>query len=435
MALPPWTIEVLRRGLTDVARKASEPQTLEKIKSQASELLQELPQTAARGIDAVLRSAEAGKRSVERWSRKHTALALPMLNASGVLIHEFGTGVPVSDKVLDVGRELLAGDVVQGDSEHGRLEKRIERLLPSKDHSLLITSNFSSAMTAFSLLVQRRQLVVHRGHAVALPDGTPLPEAFEMLVPVIQEVGSIDRIDPLDFDGLEPYCAIMADTGASPPDLLDLQHAGCQQAVVMPVATLQPSESESLPSATEMLNRGADFVIMPGDGLAGGPSCGLLIGPKSDIEWIRDSTAWSTLRASDAVQGMMVVALEHAAASSDELPVRALLNTGEENLRGRAERLATRLSAVESIRTCQISADQARLTKQGRWKVPSRQLRLQHQSLDAQQWADQLRDLSPVVESSVEDDQLVIDLRWITPADDAKIAEALGGGEAFDSEE
>ena len=80
MALPPWTIEVLRRGLTDVARKASEPQTLEKIRSQATEMLQELPQTAARGIDAVLRTAEAGKRSVEQWSRKHTALAIPMLN-------------------------------------------------------------------------------------------------------------------------------------------------------------------------------------------------------------------------------------------------------------------------------------------------------------------------------------------------------------------
>ena len=48
MALPPWTIELLRRGITDVARKASEPETIEKVKNQATEILQDLPQTAAK---------------------------------------------------------------------------------------------------------------------------------------------------------------------------------------------------------------------------------------------------------------------------------------------------------------------------------------------------------------------------------------------------
>ncbi|MGB0596955.1 MAG: hypothetical protein ACPGLY_09705 [Rubripirellula sp.] len=426
MALPPWTIEVLRRGLTDAARKASEPQTLEKIKSQATEILQDLPQTAARHLDAVLRSAETGKRSVEQWSRKHSAIAIPMLNASGVLIHEFGTGVPLPDKVLDVGRELISGEVVQGEAEQARLAKRIQRLLSSQDHSLLITANFSAAMTAFSLLVQRRNLVVHRGHSVALPDGTPLPEAFQTLVPLIQEVGSINRIDPHDFDGLDSFCAIFADGGTNPIVPLDLSNQDAQQAAVLPLATLQASEFEQIPSAEEMLNQGIDYVMMPGNGLAAGPSCGLLIGPTEEIEWIRNSTAWSTLRASDALQGMMVIALEEAASNPSNLPVQALLSTSEENLRGRAERLATRLSAVDTIRSCQITADEARLTPTGRWRFPSRQLCLQHQTLTPTQWAEQLREEVPSIEASVTGDQLKIDLRWISPADDRKIAAAFG---------
>ncbi|MDG2223517.1 MAG: hypothetical protein P8L85_19200 [Rubripirellula sp.] len=426
MALPPWTIEVLRRGLTDAARKASEPKTLEKIKSQATEILQDLPQTAARHLDAVLRSAEAGKRSVEQWSRKHTAIAIPMLNASGVLIHEFGSGVPLPERVLDVGRELLAGDVVQGEAEQARLAKRIQRLLPSQDHSLLITANFPAAMTAFSLLVQRRNLVVHRGHSIALPDGTPLPEAFEMLVPLIQEVGSIDQIDPHDFDGLDSFCAIFADGGTNPVTPLDLSGHDAQQAIVLPLATLQSSEFEQIPSAAEMLNQGIDYVMMPGDGLAAGPSCGLLIGPTEEIEWIRNSTAWPSLRGSDALQGMMAVALEEAASAQGDLPVQALLSTSEENLRGRAERLATRLSAVDTIRSCQITADEARLTQTGRWRFPSRQLCLQHQTLTPAQWAKQLRDEVPSIEASITGEQLRIDLRWISPADDRKIAAAFG---------
>ena len=49
--------------LGEVARKASDPETLEKLKAQATEILQDLPETAARGINAVMRSAEAGKRT------------------------------------------------------------------------------------------------------------------------------------------------------------------------------------------------------------------------------------------------------------------------------------------------------------------------------------------------------------------------------------
>ncbi len=49
MALPPWTVELIRRGLTDVARKAGDGETLEKIKSQATEMLSDL--LIKRGVD------------------------------------------------------------------------------------------------------------------------------------------------------------------------------------------------------------------------------------------------------------------------------------------------------------------------------------------------------------------------------------------------
>ena len=283
MAIPPWTIELLRRGLNDVARKASEPETLEKIKSQATEMLQDLPQTAARGIDAVIRSAEAGKKSVERWSRKHTALAVPMLNATGTLLHSSGTGVSVSEQAIEVGREMLAGDVVRGEALDERLSKRLQRYLPAGEHAIAITSSFSSALAAFSLLVQQRQLVVHRRDAVELPGGLALPDAFGMLLPVIQEVGCVNRADVSDFDGLEPFCAILADGGSSEVELFDFAGRDAMQAVVLPVATLAASQHESIPSSEAILTAGADFVIMPGDGVCGGPPCGILIGPENEI--------------------------------------------------------------------------------------------------------------------------------------------------------
>ncbi len=428
MAIPPWTIELLRRGLSDVARKASEPKTLEKIKTQATEILHDLPETAARGIDAVMRQAEAGKKSVQRWSRKHTALAIPVLNASGVLMIDEGTGVPLAEQALEVGRELMVGDTVRGPAMEERLSKRLQRLLPvGGDYAIAITSSFPSALTALSLLVQQRQLVVHRSHAVRLPDGLPLPDAFGMLVPVIQEVGSVGGIKASDFDGLESFCVIMADGGERDVELLDFAGRDAMQAVVLPVATLAASSHEQIPSAEALLTAGADFVIMPGDGVCGGPACGILIGRAAEIRRIKESSAWPGLAASDAIQAMIAVTLEITASRSDQIPVRALLSTSEDNIRGRSERLATRLSGSESIASCQVTADDARLTTDGRWRFPSRQVRLRHKTMSAEDWATDLHEELPAVFATVDGDDLRVDLRWIAAADDGKLAETLGG--------
>ena len=347
MALPPWTIELLRRGLSDVARKASEPETLEKIKSQATEILQELPETAARGIDAVMRSAEAGKQKVQNWSRKHTALAVPLLNASGVLFSDAGSGVRLDDEVIEVGREFLAGDSMRGPVVDDRLDKRLQKLLPtSGDYSIAVTSSFPAALTALSLLIQQRQLVVHRNHAVRLPNGVPLPDAFGMLVPVIQEVGGVGSIKVGDFDGLEQFCVVMADGGESSVELIDFGSRDAMQAVVLPVGTVANMESTEVPSAEALLTAGADFVILPGDGMCGGPACGLLIGRTKEMNLIRSSSMWSALAASNPIEAMMVLTLEKMASRSEDVPLLALLHASKENLRGRAERMATRLSGL-----------------------------------------------------------------------------------------
>jgi L-seryl-tRNA(Ser) seleniumtransferase len=433
MALPPWTIELLRRGITDVARKASEPETIEKLRNQAAEILQDLPQTAAKGIDAMMRTAEVGKKTVERWSRKHTALGVPLLNGSGVLMNEHGSGVPLAPQVSEVGRELMLGDSVTGASMDERLSRRLQRLLPAGgDYSIAVTSNFSSALTALALLVNERQLVVHRSQAVRLPNGRALPDAFGMFLPVIQEVGSRDKILLQDFDGLDSFCVIMADAGEQPLELLDMSGRDAMQAVILPVATLgEASSGESslseIPSVEGMLIGGADFVIISGQGVLGGPDCGIVIGRQKQIDNIKSSGAWPSIAAGDAAQAMLAITLELTASDPDEIPVRALLSTSEENLRGRAERLGTRLSGSDNIRNVQITAEDARLIRDGRWRLPSRQVCLTHASMSAEDWQSKLMKEIPAVVADCSSEGLRIDLRWIAASDDSRLAELLGG--------
>ena len=428
MPLPPWTVELIRRGISDVARKASDPDTLEKLKTQATEILQDLPETAARSIDAVMRTAEAGKESVERWSRKHTALAIPMINASGILFHPAGTGVPLSEIAMQAGFQLLKGDCIAGDAAQDRLQRKLEKLLPAGgNYGIAVASNFHAALTAFSQLVQERTLVIHRSHAVRLPDGTPLPDAFGTLLPVIQEVGSVGDVSADDFASLDAFCAIMADVGDQPIELQEFAGRDALQAVVMPIGTLATTQHESIPSAEALLTQGADFVLMPGDGLCGGPACGLLIGRRESLKTITDSPAWPSLEASDSVQAMMAVALETAAADPDLIPVLALMDTSIDNLQGRTSRMSTRLSASESIKSVRVTEEDATLMDGKRWSIASRQLRLVHATSNAQQWSEQLREDSPAVIARVDGEELVIDLRWVDAASDNTIAGMIDG--------
>lgn len=430
MALPPWTVELLRRGLADVASKAGEPATLRRLKEQATGLLQELPETAARGINRVIQSAEAGKESVQRWSRRHTSLAVPLLNASGVLHHELGTGVPVAERVIDVGREVLRGDVVLGAEMALRISRRLERSLPDRDGiSIAVASSFPAALSALSLVGTHRTLVVHRHHAVRILEGVPLPEAFGTILPMVAEVGATDRVDPEDFEGLERACVISADDGILGFEAIQLADCEAIQAVILTAATLAETPSRLVPSAEAVLRQGAGLVVLSGEGIAGGPPCGIVVGRREEIETIRMSASWSALEASLATQAMMAVAAESASdqdAADAIHPVDALISTSEENLRDRAERIATRLSSCESIATTRVADDAARITRDGRWRLPSRQLVLTHRSLSPAAWERKLAEDLPAIAVSTSQDALRVDLRWLNPAYDGQLAESLG---------
>jgi L-seryl-tRNA(Ser) seleniumtransferase len=415
----------LRGGLPPAPPTGGHGETLEKIKSQATEIFGDLPETAARGLESVMRTAESGKRSVERWARKHTALSVPVLNATGVLQNPAGSGVPISQLAAELGQELSAGDSITGNSLEQRLDRRFSRVLPTGDLSIAVATSFPAALTSLPFLLPEHQLAVHRHHAVRLPNGLPLPDACGLFAPVIQEVGSVDSISVSDFDGLDRYCAIISDAGSDPVELLDQKLSGAMQAIVLPVATVGQSSIEQIPSAESMLAAGANFVVLAGDGVCGGPACGIIVGQSAEIDRLKSSAAWRALAASDSVTAMVLATLEVASESEDQIPIRALLNTNIENLRGRAERMATRLGGSDSIADVTITEHDAKLTNDGRWSFLSRQLRIKHQSMSAESWQKSLTESVPAVLTAADDECLSVDLRWIAAADDNRLAETL----------
>ena len=171
----------------------------------------------------------------------------------------------------------------------------------------------------------------------------------------------------------------------------------------------------------DLIDAGFDVVVLAGTVVAGMPDCGLMIGKQDLLDQIQQSPPWLAMQASDAIAAMTLAAL----AAEEDHPWTVLAMTDVENLRNRAERMAVRLAADPAIESCQISDQPANLTRQGSWQFPSRQLRLRPTKGTSQAWAESLLRNTPALAVAVDDQQLVIDLRWVAASDDRILAGLL----------
>lgn len=447
------------RGVGSVVDKVP-PERIDQIKQRAGQWFDELPQSAARGVDSVMRGARVGKEMIDRWARRHTALVTPVINASGCLMEPRIQGVPVGLGTIDLVAEALASPPLVTPIAIDRLQHRLNRCAGNNDFAILVANSVDAACLAIGMTRGAMPMYMHRSQSLRLASGTPVPEAF---VPQfadsdsrdrVHEIGSVDGITDADAAALPSHAVLLAvDNGDSNPIWFrSNRHDHQSKRVVLMMACgglqrpkpdagvdLRETLKPSLRSAADFLvgetdQSCVDLVIAPGDGLLGGPACGLIIGHREVVESIGKSAIWRTVRASVAITAMMTHALEtlsggHASAH----PVLSMLHTGEENLRSRAERLATRVSGDESVRTCQVSSAPASLAPSGPWRIASRQLRLQHQTKSAESWAQQLAEGVPAVLATVHEDALVIDLRWVPPSDDGALAAAVLGQAAAES--
>ena len=442
MAIPSWAVDALRRGVGGAMDRVPS-ETIEQLKKRAGDLFAELPQSAARGVDSVMRSAKAGKDSLQRWTRRHVALVTPVVNASGCLSHPQVSGVPLSIEAIEVAAEALQSGSLTSPAAQERLARRLAKCIDAGEFGILIASSIDGACLAIANANRGCPLYFHRSQSLRLPSGAPIPDAFGAGAVSndnrIHEVGSVSGIDAADIRGIGDRAILVAvENGSSDSvwfrSLLNSQPAqrDLVRVAYLPVSdwkTTEPSiVNPRLPSVMATVGAVADIVITPGDGALGGPRCGLIIGDKSRIEAIARSSVWPALAADVSTQAAMAMTLESiTTGNADNVPVQAMLRTAEENLRSRADRLATRMAAEATIRSCQITTNVATLSPTGNWSLPSRQLLLAHRDWSANDWAAKLIAEVPAVIVGIQQDSIVVDLRWIQPSDDAALVATLVG--------
>ncbi len=425
MGIPPWTLQLLRRGITDVAKKASETEAVERLKKQASEILQDLPEAAAKGIDAIIRKADSEHQSETSKTRKTTEAIPPVINASGTLLNPLGIGSSLPNVVIELGEKLLSGDLTNQILNTSGFEDRLQRIVPPElKRSLLIANNITSAMLAISLEIQDQTFVIHKNQSDFTIEGVPFIDRLRALGPVLE----VDTTDPEFNSSSLPDSMVELIIQDGKTEGRDDRMAGEHPRILIAdVCSLTENSHFKIPSCWSILKDEFSWVMMPGNHLCGGHECCLILGPEEQLKRLSSPRKWRAFQTQQITMLLMLLTMEIELKDPDLLPIRSLMNTSLENIKTRSERLSARIGNNDEIRECQIVDSEASISPRGPWTIPSQQIRLRHKHQTPADWNRSLLDDHPSMITSVNGDYLTLDLRWVSPTQDSRIGATLGG--------
>lgn len=483
MALPPWTVELLRRGVQDLARQATDPETAAAIKQQASKLVEELPRVARERVDSLLKQAETSTQPLrDAWGQSDlfssfrtnqasdAGVPVRLINGSGILMHSRGTGIAYAPSVQAAAIPFLSGDasVVTGIRERlcSEIARRFENDSDeSPKYAALISPSLLDALASVSQLGRRGGCVFvprcdswRRLSTTAAEGGSDdltLVEAIQRKSQgAVREFGKLDQTGPLDLSeinrALDRSNTVQSSTNrgahsTSTRTSAIVRFAGTElpsdglpdlvvKVVVLPLGAFGPLVGASnVPNIQTELDAGADLVVLAGGALCGAPPVGIMIGRCELMSRLNGSGGAPPRSASLAETAMVAAAVVEQNLSSSQAqsnsPVSRLLAVSEENLRDRAERLATQISGSSLAQSVRVTNEPARLTPDATQPgvgntIASRQVVIKTEQTD--ELERRLASGNAQVLTTKIGEDVAIDLRWMTPDQQSLVASFLG---------
>lgn len=213
------------------------------------------------------------------------------------------------------------------------------------------------------------------------------------------------------------------------------REVGARVVDVLLDATLDEGITElGFPLLSSRLSSGSDVVIAPLDGLLGGP-CGAVIAGREDVV---QSLRTAAMASGSLMQGPLlasaaVIFTKDAQPERPRSSLSQMLLTNLDNLKERARRLAIQLHNTPRIATAESIARTTRLGSSPwhRYHLPTHAVSLIPRDGSAEDFVSELASgkLGSAIWTKPEDGRVIIDLRFIDPADDHKVVETLCGSQ------
>lgn len=419
--------------LTHALKEAAQKLGVREVPSLSS--LQELLRQAGRWIDV----------AAEPWSRNQAKLLTPGINATGEWFSGRWTASRLSGDILTL-LHLIHSQPTEGIDVERNCSIALASATGAAD--ALVMPNLGVAVNSMvrGLFDARRieRLLLPRKHCIRIPSGPSpggcmLPEMLEACGVPVREIGSNQECLPSDFeravDGPK-HLLVLATCGSRQQDWqTGIDHAHAKESLVCDIA-LDGSIHDlmdlglPLPALGRRWDKGPDLMIVPGHDLLAGPECGIILGKRDMIEWIRKSAESTGMLACRGTHLLLMEALRTTATREgwNATPIGAVLNNSLANLENRAKRISLQCDILHSdirveagIKPCKLGS--------GIWHdvaPESAVLKLFPKNGGTpSNIAERLSQYTPAIWMNVFSDHVECVLRTVDPAEDSAIVSAL----------
>ncbi len=192
----------------------------------------------------------------------------------------------------------------------------------------------------------------------------------------------------------------------------------------------QVAERIGVPLLSQSLATGADVVIAPLDGLLSGPAGALIAGREDIVASMRTcAQVMGCPLQGPSLAGAAAAVVAGSATERPRSSIVQMLLTNNDNLKDRARRLAIQLNNTKRVTTAEAAAREARLgpSPWNRYQLSTHVVVITPRDQSVEELARDLSNgkLGSSIWVKAEDNAIVIDLRFVEPADDHKLVEAL----------
>jgi len=415
--------------------------------------------------------SEAVERQL-RLSLSHSLL--PLINATGVILHTNLGRAPLATAALDHIRETASAysnlEFNLATGERGKRDVHVDRLfqklLAEADFeragtgaspvqaeqsspaisTIVVNNNAAAVLLALNSLAEGGEVIVSRGELVEIGGSFRIPDVMSKSNATLREVGTTNRTRVADYERaindrtrllLRVHRSNFEITGFTEQPVLEELVALARSRSIPLMEDLGSGALLDLrsvgvtgePGVLDSLRAGVDIVAYSGDKLLGGPQSGLISGRADLVARMRSNSLFRALRVDKLTYAALeATLLAYVKRDHDAVPVLRMMRLSKDEITRRGQEIIANVGSGQ-VKHLKIELIEGESVIGGGAApsavLPTSLIALTHSNLGADDLNTRLRNNTPSIIARVEDGRVLLDLRTVFPEQDATLATAF----------
>ncbi len=423
------SVEQLLQSATHLIERFGRPLTLDALRLTLASVRARFkadPETALPSTDLILAESES---QLLTWTKP---TLLPVINATGVILHTNLGRAPLSQATITAMNEVAANySNLEFDLATGKRGSRLihaEAILQKLfdvEAALVVNNNASAVLLALSALANKKRVVISRTQLVEIGGGFRVPDVMKQSGAKLVEIGATNKVRLADYESEISDAALVMRAHRSnfkivgfteEPELkeiVDLAHkVGVTVVDDLGSGALIDTAKYGLahePTVQESLASGVDLVCFSGDKLLGGPQAGIIVGKKVLIDKLKKHPLARAVRADKTCLAGVTATLTHYLKdeAEREIPIVRMMSLTPEQVKVRAEAWREAVGQGEVVES-ESTVGGGSLPGES---MPTFVLSLQVKSPD--KFLKKLREANPPIIARTWNDQVLLDPRTV----------------------